>query len=66
MTEIVPFPRDADQFEVLLRTGGQEHGPYLVEAETIGDGRAGDTIVFWLDSGVCVHGKIVKMWPRRK
>lgn len=65
MTDIVPFPLDAESFEVLLATGGQEHGPYTVTAERLGDGKVGDRMIFWDDRGSCIHGKIVSMRPIR-
>lgn len=65
MTEILPFPLDAEMFEVLLATGLQEHGPYTVTAERLGEGKVGDRLIFWNDRGACIHGKIVSMRPIR-
>lgn len=65
MTEVVPFPHDADNFEVLLVTGLNEHGPYMISAETLGEGKVGDRLVFWNKRGTCIHGKIVSMRPIR-
>lgn len=63
MTEILPFPVAPQKFRVNLKTGLVEHGPYEIDAEVIGDGRAGDMLVFWNERGACVHGTIVNMWP---
>lgn len=65
MTEVVPFPHDAESFEVLLVTGLQEHGPYLVSAENLGEAKVNDRLVFWNKRGTCIHGKIVAMRPIR-